>query len=257
MSAARLVAVWVLASACSSAREQSAGGSAPTHTQPSTNQRDDGAPEETACDHIVVAIDENGLWIGAPPELRCLAPRKDGAIDLAWLASELRTLKGALDPSCVPLVEILGYPAANPELGDVNDVVVKVGLTTRALHFHGAGPSNLVALVNNLEPSSTPARCPTPRRAGPTHPIVTITDTAISVTSRGRTVPVARLADVAQTTDTLPALAAALGTPTHDRTFVLQADEDTHVTIINRVVVTARQSGFARMVFAVRKRGQM
>jgi hypothetical protein len=145
------------------------------------------------------------------------------------------------------LVELVSYRGTD-ELARARDVVGKVGLTDRAIALATVPSATLASIAATFEESSSaPAHCATPRRARPMHPIVEITTTEISVVDHG---PIANVADVG-TADTLPRLLDALGTPALDKTLVVRAHTETPVTIVNRVVNTAKQAGFVRIVFAV------
>ncbi|HEU4733985.1 MAG TPA: hypothetical protein VFT22_39105 [Kofleriaceae bacterium] len=227
--------------------------------------------------HLAIQIGRDGVWLGSGTGARCFARRTGGAaggaaggaIDAGWLESELRTL--ASQP-CPPAVEIAGMPGvAYQDVTRAFDVAVKVGLTDPGLTL----PGELAIRFSDRARRSLPRHCDVPGSGPPGTSTLAGIDRfsepeghgrpAIAKSASGAPViivtrqdvslggaRIASVAEVAAGTGLLASLTQALPPRPTDPTIILQADRDTDMTVINRVVQTASHAGYTAMLFAVK-----
>jgi hypothetical protein len=101
------------------------------HEPPSQRTAPSAIPAEAtrACFELVVDVVLDGLWLTAPGDARCYAPRTGGNHDLVWLARELRALLARVPPGCAPSAKVRGDTSiAIEDLGAVTDVFSDAGL---------------------------------------------------------------------------------------------------------------------------------
>jgi len=244
----------------------------PTPTPPTPKQLDAGtvAPMQTACDVIAMHIVEQGIWVGAPPDVRCFGIRTAGTLDAVWLERELRQFRGALR-DCDPSFEVAASPnVAYQDVILAMDVAIKTGFIDIGLSdpgslgvaFASAPPaaSTRCPQLEDLEPSTAPAAASVPRptvpRAGLAEaPVIIVTRTEISIVLPPQTsVLVMTVADAARGAGLIAQLTEALDKAPIKGLAILQADQGTDARVINRIVLTTKAAGFDNLLFAVKNR---
>lgn len=219
----------------------------------------------TACDTVAIQIDTGGAWLGAPPDVRCFAPRAGTDLDVGWLDAELKRLRAAIDSTrCPSRVELaVTADATYKEAIAAMDAATRAGFTAVSLVAPGAlamsfaGPPPTATTCGDTVDVGTPTGATAPgavsastrTHVSATTPIIVVTGDAITANRK----QVATLAEASQSEGPIPALANAIGTAGGDRTIILQADAATSARVMNRVVETAGRAGFDEVIFAVKQ----
>jgi hypothetical protein len=246
------------------------------------------AARPPACEPGSVAIyrARDGLWLatGSTPEDRCFAANKGGAADFAWLERQLRHYDNV---ACRPSIELVGHDAASyQELIDVMDVGAKlalpVGMTSADALPAGLAGASAAGASSECKPGMIPIVSPggpePPSGAGsatggpdfsglrkggelPSRadllkqaPVIVITTSEITIANPGPEQHVANVAEVVKGSGSIAALTKLLPPDRSDGTIVLQADQRTPVSVINRVVLTLSVAHYDNLVFAVKNK---
>ena len=275
----KLVAILVAlscATACEKAsptHDKPAPDPTPTPTPPKPKPLDAGtvAPTQTACDVIAMYIGEQGIWVGAPPDVRCFGIRTAGKLDAVWLERELRQVRAATG-RCNPSFELAASPnVAYQDVILAMDVALKTGFVDVGLSdpaglgvaFASSPPASSTRCpqLEDLEPSTAPAAASLPRPTAPRAglaeaPVIIVTRTEISIVLSPQTtrVLVMTVADAARGAGLIAQLTEAFDKTPAKGLAILQADQRTDAHVINRIVLTSKAAGFDNLLFAVKNR---
>lgn len=221
------------------------------------------------CDGFAsVYVTGEGVWLatGRDAKSRCFAPRTSGALDVDWLARELRALKALECPaSSIELAAAADVPYR--DVIQAMDVSVQAGILDVGI----SPPSDLAVPLATADPKAAAADCPatvmTPQDRTPskavahapngrdtlqTAPVVIVTKDHLSLRVDDKTIDIGSLAD-ARSGPGLAALTSALP-PTRNGALILQAHENTPATVIDRIVAGARAAGYDNVLFAVKNK---
>ena len=224
-------------------------------------------PGACAATEIAIYVTKDGLWIGNGQGIRgrCFSPAKDGILDFTWLERQLHHYD-AMD--CKPAVDLAAdKDVSYQDVIHVMDVSVKLGLTNVGL----TDAKSLPVLLGGV-PDGTPADCnngsvhvaaaatpPSPSLPSPPPsaqdnlkqaPVVIITKTEIDVAGK----LVVKLDELGTDAGNIAELTAALPKPAPAAMAILQADQDTPMNVMNRVVQTVKAAGYSNLLFAVKNK---
>ena len=236
-------------------------------------------PAAPKCDGgtVIVHINEDGVWVvtGMDPKSRCFGKRAGTDLDTKWLETELAQFK-TLD--CKPSVDVSAEASVRyQDVISAMDVSVKVGLIEVGLaspedmpvsfkpseqeKYAQHCPATVIASADMKgsaagAPSATGHRTLVPAPGAPpadvkSAPVVIVTKQEISVAGKMTD----EVKDAASGSGELKGLALALVKPaTPDAPVIIQADQDTPATVINRVVLTIKTAGYDNVLFAVKNK---
>ena len=222
-----------------------------------------------ACDdtEIAVLVTKDGLWIGTGQGIRgrCFSPAKDGILDFEWLERQLRHYDGM---DCKPLVELAAdKDVSYQDVIHAMDTAVKVGLVDVGLTDAKSLPVMLGGVADG-----TPADCNNGSvhvAAGAKPPSPSVPPVATSGTDNLKHAPVViitrdeievagktivKLSELGTGAANITELAAALPKAPADAMAILQADRDTPMNVMNRVVQTLKAAGYSNLLFAVKNK---
>ncbi|HEY5945718.1 MAG TPA: hypothetical protein VIV40_09515, partial [Kofleriaceae bacterium] len=221
--------------------------------------------------------DKTGTWLatGRDDKSRCFAPRKGNALDSAWLEAQLRKVKAIeCSPSAAELASNDDVPYR--EVIETMDTAVKTGFIDVGL----ASPADLTVPLATATPKGALTECPAsviaieakapagqpaaaadqppPAHSGPDTlakaPVLIVTRDKIELHLGDATTAIATLAEARTQPGKLDKLTKALPASKGGGMLILQADESTPTTVINRVITTAKAAGYDNIMFAVKNR---
>lgn len=228
---------------------------------------------------VSIYVDLKGIWLatGRDPKSRCFAPRKQaappgiGKLDADWLEAELRKVKASkCSPSSAELAAATDVPYS--DVIALMDTSIKAGVVDVGL----SDPASLSVPLASADPKSAASECPASiihfdakdheAAAGtgvppPGHstdalknaPVLIITKDKLSLSIAGTPTELGTVADAKAGTGNFAPLTKALPAAKHAM-LILQADESTSATVINRVIATAKAAGYDNILFAVKNK---
>ncbi|MEO8703003.1 MAG: hypothetical protein ABI867_23355 [Kofleriaceae bacterium] len=212
----------------------------------------------TACDVIAVKLEVDGIWVGAPPNIRCYGPKQQGVYPFAWLDDQLHMFKDAIDRDCTPSFQVAA-DSSTPyqEMVHVMDLAIRRGF----LDIGFADSAGLEVKFDRVD-LVTAKTCSAPTRVSPgprprtvhlppdkhalkAAPVIAVSKTAIFLDGT-------QIVDLATLPSDygIPTLTKALGTPKGSTMVILQADASTSAILINRIVTACKAAGFDDLLFA-------
>ena len=223
-------------------------------------------PDSCAGSEIAIYVTKDGLWIGNGQGIRgrCFSPAKDGILDFGWLERQLHHYDTA---DCKPAVELAADDDVSyQEVIHAMDVSVKLGLTNVGITdakslpvMLGGVPDGTPADCSNAtlhvaaatpQPHSVPSAPPSSQDRLKHAPVVIVTKTEIDVAGK----LVVKLDDLGTGAGNITELASALPKAPPDAMAILQADQDTPMNVMDRVVQTLKASGYSNLLFAVKNK---
>jgi biopolymer transport protein ExbD len=235
----------------------------PIEIKPSTERT-----AQDLCGSVSIYVDDHGTWIasGRDDKSRCFAPRKGAELDHAWLEAQLRKLK--TNPCGPTAAELAASDSVRyQEVIATMDIAVKtgfvdVGLSTAdklavplaSASTKGAASDCPPSLIPYTDEDRAAMAQPRPEPARGSNglaqaPVLVITKDKLTFNSKD----VMTVAEAAKGSGKIEALIKMLP-PTRDGMLILQADQDTPTTVINRVVITAKAGGYDNLLFAVKNK---
>lgn len=218
---------------------------------------------KSACDVVVVSVGMDGLWLGAPPDVRCYAARTPGGVDGAWLAAELRKFRTVIDPKCKSMLLLGAAPdVIYADVVTIMEACRQAGFpdivftlsTDLPVSFAGVSPASVPHCATPIvvPPAPVPDTPPTPAPDLPAPRFITgdtvsvvVSPTAIWV--RGKQVV---LVSAIAKAGPIPELTAALGKPTADARVIVEADRRVDAALVQRVIQVVRDAGFRKLGLA-------